>query len=170
MDDEALKGIPLMVLANKQDLVNAMAAGDVSTARLLFPLAVGMAAADGSAHTAVYTVRQANAAKVRSILSGGFGAGVGKPEGPEMADSGPKHAPCAGSISPARARRRCSRRLPRPAPPSATTVAPFGFGAAEVRVRLAVQCRARYCTTPVPSRSAGAVAACRRAQPSRATD
>ena len=103
MDDEALKGIPLMVLANKQDLVNAMAAGDVSTARLLFPLAVGMAAADGSAHTAVYTVRQANAAKVRSILSGGFGAGVGKPEGPEMADSGPKHAPCAGPISPARA-------------------------------------------------------------------
>ena len=29
LDDEALKGIPLMVLANKQDLVNAMAAGDV---------------------------------------------------------------------------------------------------------------------------------------------
>jgi hypothetical protein len=99
LDDEALKGIPLMVLANKQDLVNAMAAGDVSTARLLFcwlsvrqltGLRCGL-------------FRQANAAKVRFILSGGFGAGVGKPEGQEMADSGPKHAPCAGPISPARA-------------------------------------------------------------------
>jgi hypothetical protein len=100
LDDEALKGIPLMVLANKQDLVNAMAAGDVSTARLLFPLAVGTAA-DGSALR--FSQAGENAAKDRFILSGGFGAGVGKPEGQEMADSGPKHAPCAGPISPARA-------------------------------------------------------------------